>query len=193
MIHLVKLEDMKKYLKNGEIDESTKTVFAKAIEGYVDSLVKTPFLDTLEKDIYVPYRISNIFRLTEISIDLINAHGSMFDKDYLMRLPKDKLDERIDTFDQFTNASEKSDRSESIHRKAMAFLINDSSKKYLLAYLNREIDWIVVSIMSASYISANIISRSVFELLVDISNRRDGVMKKEFMVSHFFPQKKKKS
>jgi hypothetical protein len=59
-------------------------------------------------------------------------------------------------------------------REAIEVMNLYRTRKNLLPYLTRELDWVVVSILSASYISASIIMRSILELLIGISTTSSG-------------------
>ena len=64
-------------------------------------------------------------------------------------------------------------------------------KKHLCLYVDREIHVIVLLIMATSYISAMILIRSTFELLIGIATRTNGPMKNKINSVVFFLKKKK--
>jgi len=102
-------------------------------------------------------------------------HGSDFDMEHLNNLSTDELDQRIDTMQQFFNVDnlDETGVTQDVHN----YIMSADSQKYLLAYVSREVNWIIVSIMSASYISSLILMRSLFELLVNVATRTKGNMK----------------
>ena len=109
-----------------------------------------------------------------IAAELINEKGIEFDKAYLHKLPRQELEKRIDIYGKFINSE--SSNSKKIDKKAHELLKNDSSKKHLLSYLLRELNWVTISILSASYISAHVLLRSSFELLIGIATKVNGKM-----------------
>ncbi|MFZ2148157.1 MAG: hypothetical protein WAV28_13140, partial [Sedimentisphaerales bacterium] len=80
--------------------------------------------------------------------------GLDFDKHFLASLPPKKVKKRIEALGRFLESDESCPLADGgVHKDTHDYLVSDSSQKYLLAYLGREIHWIVVSILSASYVS----------------------------------------
>jgi hypothetical protein len=105
----------------------------------------------------------------------VQSHGSNFDNEHLNSLTAEELNERLDTLQRFFNSDDPdhSDVAQDVHRYIMAA----DTQKYLLRYVLREFNWIIVSIMSASYISSLVLMRSLFELLINVATRKTGNMK----------------
>lgn len=141
----------------------------KVIEEYLDRNVKVPSFETIEKDFYAQDKLAGILVLLQATFNCIQKQGLDFDKDYLRQLPKPEIEKRIDVLKKFVYTGH-------LSQEATEILKSDSSRKYLFVYLDKELCWVAVSILSASYISAHIIMRSVFELLIGIATRKTGSM-----------------
>lgn len=157
---------------NGMIEE-----LCSVISSYLDTYVSTPALETVTKDIEGQARIASLGAMLLIVAKHIRDHGIDYDKQYLANLPKEELEARIESLGQFIELKEMTtDKTNEIVHSALDYLSNDSSKKYLLEYLIREINWIIVSLLSASYISSLVLMRSTFELTVGMATRETGSM-----------------
>lgn len=157
----------------------------KVIEEYLDMNVKVPAFETIEKDFYAQDKLADILILLLAATDSIQKQGLDFDKDYLRQLPKPEIEKRIEVLTKFIQTG-------NLSQEAKEFLKSGSSRKYLLAYLVRELNWVAISILSASYISAHIIMRSVFESLVEIATRKTGSMSKRINSISFLSSQEKK-
>lgn len=156
--------------RHGNLIDTKMDELKKGIGAFLDSRVKKPALDTVDKEFSVQQNIVSILVICRNVEMLILNHGKEF---YLSDSEKteDSLKDMINILKQFI---ENPDGRNS--KKADKITKNIINKKKLLAYLVREINWISVSILSASYISANILSRSIFELLIGISTGMTGGM-----------------
>ncbi len=144
----------------------------KGIESYLDSRVKRPALETVDKELSVQQAIVIILALFKITEKLILDHGEDFYIENISDLPKEELEEIINILIPFIANADKNS-----HTKQVDKIINQHiNKKHLLSYLIREINWISVSILSASYISSLILIRSIFELLIGIATSQAGSM-----------------
>lgn len=154
---------------NEDISRKKIKKLQKVIKNYLDDNVKVPAFETIEKDFYSQNKIANILMLLKVTTNCILKHGLDFDKDYLKQLPHEEIEKYITIFENFIQTGNLSQEAEKI-------LESTNSRKYLLAYLNRELNWVAISILSASYISSHIIMRSAFELLVAIATNKTGSM-----------------
>ena len=107
-------------------------------------------------------------------VKLLRKDGIEIDKDHLKSLPQEERKKRIDVLSDFINKTGTDQMA--VSADAIQYLKNDSSQKYLLSYLTRELNWIVISILSASYISSFILMRAAFELIIGIASRHTGSM-----------------
>lgn len=147
------------------------------VSKFLDSYVSTPVLETVTKNIEGQARVVSLGALCLIVADSVKDHGIDFDKEYLVNLSKEEVNARIESFGRCIELQEAStaENSEMV-RVAAEYLSSDSSKKYLLEYLIRELKWIIVSLLSASYISSFVLMRSSFELIVGMATRETGGM-----------------
>lgn len=142
-----------------------KEVIAK----YLDENVKIPAFETIEKDFDVQDKLATFLIISQVTIDSIEKEGIIYDNDYLIQIPKQEIDKKIEILNTYIQTGNLT--------KEVTEIMNDlSSKKYLLYYFLKEIRWIIVSILCASYISAHIVIRSIFELLIGIATKKTGSM-----------------
>lgn len=147
------------------------------ISSYLDDQVTRPSLETIDKDFFAQDRLADLLIVVSLLVELAYKEGIEFDKDYLQGLSKEEIKKRIDILGNFVEKYESQgevgiDPTED----AFQYLFEDSSRKYLLLYLKREINWIVVSILSASYVSSLVLMRSVYELIIGIASKSTGSM-----------------
>ena len=144
----------------------------KGIVNYLDVRVKKPALQTVDKEFSVQQDIATILLFFKDTEKLILDHGEDLYLENLTNSSKEELENIITTLTPFIN-----NPGEKTYSKRVDTIIsNQINKKHLLSYLIREINWIAVSILSASYISALILIRSIFELLVGIATNKPGSM-----------------
>lgn len=151
-------------------DKLSEKRLRKVIEEHIDKNVKVPAFQTIEKDFYAQDKLASLLVLLQVTIDCIQKEGLDFDKDFLRELPESEIEGRIEVLDEFIETGY-------LSQETIVILKSDSSRKYLLAYLGRELNWVAISILSGSYISAHIIMRSIFELLIGITTKKTGSMK----------------
>ena len=152
----------------GENIKNKEKELQNVIENHLDRYVKVPAFETIEKDFYAQDKIAGFLILLKVTTSCIIKYGLDFDKNQLQKLPQDEIEKHITVLEEYIQTGHLSQETEEI-------LKSNNSNKHLIFYLNHGLNWIVISILSASYISANIIMRSIFELLVAIAtNGIDG-------------------
>ena len=145
---------------------------------YIENRVSKPSIETVTKDLIGQARVANLTVLIRAVFEEARTHGVDYDKDFLSSLGPEEVEARIRVLGEFAESNDTSDpRHREMAQSAAHYLASDSSRKYLLEYVEREINWIVVSTLSASYVSALILMRSVLELLVGIATRTTGRMR----------------
>jgi len=156
------------------------------IERYIDQNVKIPTFETVDKDFHAQDRIASILTLLRVSLDCIREQGSFFDEEYMssVNLTKQEWERQVDILVKDVYIDRTSQEGAKI-------LESYSTRKYLLAYVNKEMNWVAVSILSASYISASILMRSIFELLIGIATRKTGKMGDRIETISFLSPKEK--
>ena len=157
----------------------------RAIEKYLDIHVKAPVFETVAKDFAAQDRLADLLTILYAAVKSVSENVVPFDKEYLANLPKSELKHRIDVLTNFV-------QKKHLDEQTVKLLQSSSSKKYLFAYVIRELNWVVISIFSASYISANIIMRSLLELLIGIATRATGSIKERVESISFISSNEKK-
>ncbi len=162
------------------------------VSGYLDDKVTKPSLETVDKDFFVQDRLVDMLLVISLLVEIAHKEGTELDKDFLRGLSKEEIEERIDVLTNFVDKYRLKDSAEiDPTENALGYLVEDNSRKYLLPYLKREINWIVVSILSASYVSSLILMRSVFELIVGIASKSTGSMSDRIDSVAFLSDKEK--
>lgn len=162
----------------------------KVIGVFIDAHVKEPIFETIEKDFNAQATIADILDLFNISWEIMQKHGIEFDKEYLKGLPREEIERRIKILSDFIKS--KGCKEDKTSEEAIKILRSGSSNKYLLIYLDREIKWIAISILSASYVSSLVLMRSTFELLIGIATKETGSMKRRIESIEFLSPDEKK-
>ena len=135
---------------------------------FLSTNVLKPSIDTVETSILTQSRLANLVFIMNQIVDLIQNEGLSFDKEYLKSLPLKKIEERIEALNDLLEEGE----SEEFYGDDFIKLFDESSSKiFLTSYLRKEINWISVSILSASYLSVLVLMRAVFMLLICMATR----------------------
>ncbi len=163
---------------------------ASMIKGYLDNRVTTPAIETINKDVNSILKLGSLIVSLEISADLVKNTGLTYDESYIKSLPKTELEKRVKIYENLAEMKDK--KPSSLDKETRQILSDDSSKKYLLTYLIRELHWVTISILSASYISAHVLLRSTFELLIGISTKETGSMSNKVESIKFLSSDEKK-
>ncbi len=145
------------------------------VMSYLDTLTRSPCINMIRKHPHSHLRVVSLLARVIYLTQQVLSYGSDFDMKHLDSLSPEELNQRIDTLQRFFNGDDPDhvDVTQDIHR----YLMSADSQKHLLAYVSREFNWVVVSIMSASYISSLVLMRSIFELLVGVATKTTGKMK----------------
>ncbi len=142
------------------------------VSSFLNKYVSTPALETITKDIVGQNRIANANALILIIIDEIRKNGRTFDSDYLLSLEQQDIEQRIQAFRRFLELHDMANHEQAVVLDdVQRYLIEDSSNAFLVEYFRRELLWITVSLLSASYISSFVLMRASFELTVCIATR----------------------
>lgn len=166
------------------MSEEQREILKAVIQEYLHTNVNAPASETVEKDFYAIDSLGSLLIILQTTADSIREEGSDFDKEPSRKLTKAQWEEHVDILVKYIDTGQLSD-------KTIEILKLYSSKKYLLAYLVREVHWVAVSILSGSYISASVIMRSAFELLVGIATIETGTMNERISRMTFLSAKEK--
>ncbi|MEE9594941.1 MAG: hypothetical protein V3V92_06025 [Candidatus Hydrothermarchaeales archaeon] len=159
------------------------------LSGYLDVFVKEPSLQTIDEDVLVQQVIVSILVILKISRKLVLNDGSDIDFNSLRALSKEERDKRILLLEDIKKDLEKDN---TISTKGYETITEYHTKKHLFSYLEREINWICISILSASYISSMILMRSVFELLIGIATNKTGSMRERIDSINYLSTKERR-
>jgi len=157
----------------------------KTVGKFIDMMTRRPAVETVRKDFHSQDKLATLLILLKNTINLVYKEGIDIDKNFMSQLDKSEWQKHIDILEKAVYTGQ-------FDKAVLEILDLDSSRKYLFAYARRELDWVAVSILSASYVSANILMRSVFELLVGIATRQTGYMSMRIHAIPFLSVKQKK-
>jgi len=172
---------MSKKKSNAELEEELR----KTIGSYLDKNVKVPAYETVEKDFYSLDKLAEILVMLTVTVTCIQKQGLDIDKNYPRLLNKQELEKVKAVMEEFIKTG-------NFTQEASDIMELFSSRKHLFTYLIREFQWVVISILAASYLSAHVIMRSVFELLVGIATKQTGVMSERINSIEFLSSEEKK-
>lgn len=175
-----------KIRKTKEIDKLTARL-KKAIRSYLDLRVIEPALQTVDHEFTVQKDIVVILCIFEVVENLVLHHGASLDKDSFASLFPDELKQTMNILNSFLTSDEQTSFLPAVENIFDKHL----NKKHLFAYLKREIQWISVSLLAASYISTLILIRSIFELLIGLSTKVNGSMTARIDSIAFFTENEK--
>lgn len=171
--------------KNKRIQNNELTLLLsklkKSIGCYLDNRVLKPALQTVDQEFTVQKDIATILVILAHTEQLILNHGEELYLENLASLSKEQLDEIVHTLKPFIAKPDEINYTSKVHE----IIDNQVNKKHLLSYLIREINWISISILSASYISSLILIRSIFELLIGIATSQLGGMSRKIESVNF--------
>ena len=163
------------------------------ISNHVNKYVQKPTLETVNKNIHAPRRLGAALVLLRHSCSLASKDGMDYDENHLRQLSKEEIEKYLKTMEQFIEyVPSKSAAKNDKHLEALKLMKNFSTNKHLMTYLEKEVNWIVISILSASYLSANILMRAVFELLIGIATKNTESMSKRIDSITFLSNTEKK-
>jgi hypothetical protein len=164
------------YMKEEDISEALLEQLKSVVSSYLDLWVTRPSLETLTSNILGQARIASLGPMTSILFGNIINEGVDIDEKYLSTLSLLEKTKRIDVLTEAIQTGDISCANKETVMKANEYIMDGSSQKYLMCYLVREYNWIRVSLLSASYISALILLRAVFESIIGLGTRKIGSM-----------------
>ncbi len=139
------------------------------VKKYIDDYVNNPIHDLIDIDIITHLNFPTIIILIKTTTDEILKDGLAFDKNLIQNLNDKEKELYRSVLEEYIKTGKE-------NTDIIKIFKNHNSKKHLTFYAIRELNWALISIMSASYISANILMRSILELLINIStSNRESV------------------
>lgn len=179
---------MKKYK-----EDENKSKLRDAVSKYLDNNVITPSLETVDRDFFTQARLAALLVMVKNLASLVHENGTDFNNEYLCKLSKTEINRRLDILQEVVQTDDFTQLQDKVNIEEVSeFMWNASSKKPLLAYLTRELNWITISILSASYVSSLILMRAVFELIIGIASRQTGKMSDRIEDISFLDDSEKK-
>ena len=158
-------------------EEKRKEELRELVTSFLDNNVKTPALETVDQDFSAQNRLVTLMLLVNKLNDLVYKHGSVIDSEYALHLSETDISRKIAVIGEVVESEGFNDLEERVNIEEVKAIFSElSSKKDLLTYLTRELKWITVSILSASYVSSMILMRATFELIIGIASRDSGKM-----------------
>jgi hypothetical protein len=156
-----------------EIDNKLYTL----VQQYLKNYINNPIKNFIEKEPDDFFKVSTQVVLLNIIYGKIINNKEIIDKSKSIYLDHSKKDEYISELKKHIISGEESD----VVNNLIDMLIID---KDFIPYLFREINWILISLLSASYVSVHILIRCVFESIIKfltinknagMSNKIDGI------------------
>ena len=145
-------------------NENELSELKKLITTHISRYTIEPTLKSVDENIFVSYRLGNILSELILSQRLI---GRKCYKPSLSQFLKHGINKQ-----EIINKLETLIQNKSISEEDIRYLGEITaitcSKSCALPFVVNQINWISISIMSASYLNAIIIMRSTFELLINI-------------------------
>lgn len=145
-----------------------KSELKSVIAGYLDLLVQRPAMEAVENDFELQDKLSDIL----ILLKLVQQQVISFD-------PRRLDDVLVKAFEPVKPISE-----DTLSLNELFRLLPTQTRAKLeartiyLSYLDQLFNWTVVSILSASYLSAFVLLRTLLELLVNASSEDTGGLRK---------------
>ena len=167
------------------VEEQKVTQLKSLISDYLKSYTLEPAMKSIDENIFVAYRLGNILIALKESERLIGGIGYHFNPEQSLRTSENDI-RRLEVIVKDEECSQ-------CEIDFVGKLIGTTcSKKCLMPYIQRQVNWIIVSIFSASYLSSMILLRSVFEILVNLSATVNGGMSKRIDSMRFIQHGEKK-
>ncbi len=150
------------------------------VRQYLETFVVLPSLEAVERNIIGQAHLASLNKCIQNLPKIVSEFGIGFDKEQLASLPEEEIKKRI------TSLKEEID-SGIMMNESMIFRHKNSSRLMLFGYLCLLSRSTVVSILSSSYICADILLRSMFELCVGMATLKKVVWQAGLIIYHFLP------
>jgi len=153
---------------------------------YLNSLAIKPAMESIDNNPSVAFRLGNILVTLGKSMEIMRSSMHEFNELECSQVPEKDLQ-------RLKDITEKNEWSENDFTFFGNIISKTCSKKCLLPYIHRQINWIAVSICNASYLSALILMRSIFELMINLlaSKEKEGTREKINSILIFGDETKK--
>ncbi|MHA1280509.1 MAG: hypothetical protein ACTSQ8_25405 [Candidatus Helarchaeota archaeon] len=157
----------------------------KLISDYLKEYTLNPAMKSIEENVFIAYKLGNILVTLRASEQSMGQIGFEFK-------PLQKSDINKNDIEKLKNIAKGNECSKCDIDFLKHITSKMCSKRCLLPYLDRQLNWIVISIISCSYLSSIIEMRSIFELLMNVSTKSNGSMSEKIDAISFFNLSEKK-
>jgi len=131
----------------------------KLITQYLNHYVNNPIKEFSKSNEFTCLKLSTQLKLGKLAIENILISGVYLDLSKMELLNKSKKSEYLSSLEKYIESGIPDHNVDHIFSTLMI-------DRAIMPYIFREINWSIISILSASYISAHILIRSIFELIV---------------------------
>ena len=149
------------------MDKDNEKLYA-LVQDYLKNYINIPIENFIEKDPIDFLKISTQVLLLNLIYENIINSDEIIDKSKMMYLEYSKKEEYINELKKFLVSSKE---TETVNGFFDLLLID----KVFIPYLFRELNWILISLISSSYISVHILIRCVFESIIKFLTKDKNV------------------
>jgi hypothetical protein len=175
--------------------DAVKKILEEAVTGVLDAYVTKPAIETINNGFYIQDKIAEIFLLTDTTYEIICEKGIELDTTTSSeKIIYEEWKRRFQLVESFIKSAKESSNEDIVISEDVKKICKIyTAKKHLISYFKREIKWICISLLSASYISSYILMRSCFELLVNLSTKSKRGMKERIYSIDYLMDPEKES
>lgn len=167
-----------------KIIEQKRVQLKGLISDYLENHTLQPAMKSIDENVFVAYRLGVILIALKESERLVGGIGYQFSQEQSLRTSENDI--------RMLESIVKDKRCSQCEIDFFGKLISTTcSKKCIMPYIQKQVDWIVVSTLSASYLSSMILLRSVFEVLVNLSTTVNEGMSDRIDHMHFLQNEEK--
>lgn len=141
------------------MDKKDKQIY-NAICKYLSYYINEPIKQLIDKNPIANLKIATQFSFIKILTENTLESKNLIDETRIRTWDIEKKEEYLSSLKNFIKTGNEDNNTKYI-------LENMILNKSVLPYIFREMNWILISILSASYISSHILIRSIFELIIN--------------------------
>jgi hypothetical protein len=167
------------------MDKQDKKIYT-FVQHYLKKYINDPIQNFIEKDSVGFLKISTQIVLLNLLYENIIGSSEIIDKSKLEYLEHPKKNEYLRGLEDYLRNGEENE----IANNLFDTLLID---KKLIPYLFRELNWIIISLLSSSYVSVHILIRCAFETIIKFltKNKNAGMADKIAGISILTDRNKK--
>jgi hypothetical protein len=170
----------------GENMDKKDTEIYTLVQHYLEKYINDPIQNFLERDPIGFLKISTQVVLLNLIYENIINSSEIIDKSKFEYLEYSKKDEYLKELGNYLRTGKE---SETVNKPFDILLVD----KEFIPYLFRELNWILISLLSSSYVSVHILIRCVFESIIKFltKNKNAGMADKISGISILTDKNKK--